>query len=144
MQPPISPTPHFFKWENSKAPPLIFEKISKIHLPPFIEGDSNSTILMPLARISGPNLFLEKLSWKYFLSQSFVGWITMIAQQIFTENKFIVWSYCFSGPNNTYLFKFSNINCRMKYEICSTLTIAAPDVVLVSSLFTLNIFDTLL
>ena len=47
------------------------------------------------------------------------------------------------GPNSIYLLEFSNsniINCK----ICSKLTREAPDVVLVSLMLTLNIFDTLL
>ena len=83
----------------------------------------------------------EVLSWKCIFSQPYVGWIKMkiyIAQQILpvhgiiclsdTENKFIVWNYCFSGPTNIYLFEFSNINNRIKCKICSKLTIEAPDV----------------
>ena len=60
-----------------------------------------------------------------------------------TQNKFIVWNYSFSGPTGIYLLEFSNINSRIKCEICSKLTIEAPDVVLVSLLLTLNMFGTL-
>ena len=42
-----------------------------------------------------------------------------------------------------YLFKFNNFNNRIKCEICSKLTIELSDVVLVSLLLTLNVFDTL-
>ena len=42
-----------------------------------------------------------------------------------------------------YLFKFSTINGRIKCKICSQLTVELPDVVLVSLLSTLNVFDTL-
>ena len=38
----------------------------------------------------------------------------------------------FSLPTTIYLFEFSNNNSRIKYEICSKLTIEATDVVLVS------------
>ena len=47
-----------------------------------------------------------------------------------TENKLIMWNYRFSGPTGTDLYEFSNINSRIKCEICSKLTIEAPDVVL--------------
>ena len=60
-----------------------------------------------------------------------------------TENKF-VWNYHFSGLTSIYLFKFVNINCKIKCKICSKLTLEAPDFLLVSLLLTLNIFDTLL
>ena len=40
------------------------------------------------------------------------------------------------------LFKFSNINSRTKREICSALTIEAPDI-LEPLLLTLDIFDTI-
>ena len=59
-----------------------------------------------------------------------------------TKNRFIFWN---SGPTGIYLFEFSNNNSWIKCEIRSklTLTIEGPDVVLVSILLTLNIFDTL-
>ena len=40
-------------------------------------------------------------------------------------------------------FKFNNTNSRIKCKTCSKLTIETIDIVLVSLLFTLNIFDTL-
>ena len=43
-----------------------------------------------------------------------------------------------------FLFEFSNNNSRIKCEICSKLTIEATDDVLVPSLLTFNIVDTLL
>ena len=58
-----------------------------------------------------------------------------------TENKRYVWNYGFSGPTNIYLFEFSYINNKIKSKICSKLTREAPDIVLVSLLFILNIFD---
>ena len=91
---------------------------------------------------------------KIYLSQPYVGW-KYIAQSIFpalrtiyfsqlleTGNKFIAWNYCFSGPTNIYLFKLSNMS-RIKDRTCSKLTIKAQDIILVSLLFTLNIFDKL-
>ena len=60
-----------------------------------------------------------------------------------SEDKFIVWNYHFPGPTGIYLFKFSNINSRIKCKTCSKLTIEVPDIVLVSLLLTLNIFDSL-
>ena len=42
-----------------------------------------------------------------------------------------------------YLFKFSNTNSRINCKICSKLTTEASDVILVSLLLTLNIFDVL-
>ena len=50
----------------------------------------------------------------------------------------------FLGPTGIYLFKFSNDNSRIKCEIGSKLTFEAPDLVLVSLLLTLNVFDILL
>ena len=41
-----------------------------------------------------------------------------------------------------YLFEFSNINSRIKCEICVKLTIEVPDIFLLSLLLNLNIFDT--
>ena len=50
--------------------------------------------------------------------------------------------YC-SDQSSIYLFEFSNnTNSRIKCKLCSKLTIEVPDVVLVSLLLTLNIFDT--
>ena len=60
-----------------------------------------------------------------------------------TENKFIVWHYCFSDPASFNLFEFSNINSNIKCDICSKLIIEAPDIFLVFLLLTLTIFDTL-
>ena len=42
-----------------------------------------------------------------------------------TENKFSVWNYHFSGLTHIYLFQFSNIDNRIKFKICSNLTIDA-------------------
>ena len=52
------------------------------------------------------------------------------------ENKSIAWNYCFSRLTSIYLFKFSNVNTRIKCKICLKLTIEAPDVLLVSLLLT--------
>ena len=61
-----------------------------------------------------------------------------------TENKLLFETmYCFSGPTSIYLFEFSNTNSRINCKICLKLTVEVPDVVLVSLLLTLNIFDTL-
>ena len=58
------------------------------------------------------------------------------------ENKFVL-NYHFSGPTRIYLIKFSNISSTIKWEMCLKLTIKVPDIVLVSLLLTLNIFDML-
>ena len=55
-----------------------------------------------------------------------------------TENRFTVWNYHLSGRTTIYLFEFSNINCRIKSNICSKITMEAPDVVLVSLLFKMH------
>ena len=60
-----------------------------------------------------------------------------------TENKFIVWHYCFSDPASFNLFEFSNVNSNIKGGICSKLIIEAPDIFLVFLLLTLTTFDTL-
>ena len=53
------------------------------------------------------NLMLGEQRWKHIAQQIFSG----------TENKFIVWNYCFLGPTSIYLFEFSNIINRIKCEI---------------------------
>ena len=83
------------------------------------------------------------LSWKFTLSQHYVGWIKMKTysptncrcsyDHVFptvTGNKFIFWNYSFSGPN--YIYLFNNNHSRIKCKICSKLSIEAPDFVLVS------------
>ena len=106
----------------------------------------------------GSTYLFEALSWKFILSQPYVGWINMKAyintnfanpeDNIFfpvTKNKFFSLNYSFSGPNNMYLFEFNNNNSRIKCEICLklTLTTEAADIILVSIFLTLNLFDTL-
>ena len=107
-----------------------------------------------LPRLIQDSTYLFKAQlWKFIHSQAYVGWIKMKTysptsfpspqENIFltvTENKFIVWNYHFSGPASIYLFEFSNINSRIKCEICLKLTTEVPHVVLVSLLLTLNIF----
>ena len=55
--------------------------------------------------------------------------------------------YCLELPflraNHYLFFQSRNINCRIKCKICSKLTTEGPEVVLVSLLSTLIIFDTL-
>ena len=100
-----------------------------------------------LSFIQGWTYLFKVLSWKFILLQPYVRWIKMITysatnlpnpqDNIFfktTENKFVVWNYHFSGRTTIYMFGFSNINCRIKCNICSKLTMKAPDVVLVSLL----------
>ena len=97
----------------------------------------------------------EVLSWKFILLQLYVGWIKKKAyspsfsqpiEQYISHSlpkTFITWNYHFLGPTRIYLFEFSNINNRVKYEMCLKLTIEVPDVILVYLLLTLNIFDML-
>ena len=61
-----------------------------------------------------------------------------------TENKLIIWNNSFSDPTSIYLFEFSNNDNIIMCEICSKLTIKVSDIVLMSSMLTLNLFDTLL
>ena len=58
-----------------------------------------------------------------------------------TESNFIAWNYHFADLAIIYLFEFSNVNSRIKRELCLKLTIEVPDVILMSLLLTLNIFD---
>ena len=48
-----------------------------------------------------------------------------------------------SGPTGIYLLKFSNINNKVKCEMCSKLTIETTGIVLVFLLSALDIFGTL-
>ena len=52
------------------------------------------------------------------------------------------WNYSFSGPNSIKLFEFRNNNSKAKWDVFSKLTIEAPNILLVSVLLKLNIFDT--
>ena len=105
--------------------------------------------------IQGYTYIFEGLSWKVILSQPYVGWIRIKTHSLtnfpspkgnifltVTENKFIVWNYSSSGSTGIYFIEFNNNDSRIKWEVCSKLTITAPDVVLVSLLLTLIIFDT--
>ena len=79
-----------------------------------------------------------------------LNWVKkdIIAQQIFpahgtiyfsvTGNKFSVWNCHFWGWTSIYLFKFNNINCRIKSKICSKLTIEVTNFILVSLLLTVT------
>ena len=86
-------------------------------------------------------LFLHMCKNQYHTSYPYLTWVNRdesIAKQILpahstvyfsvTENKFLVRNYSFSGPTGIYLFKFSNINSKIKCKICSELTIEAPDI----------------
>ena len=98
--------------------------------------------------MQGLTYLFKVLSWKCILLQPYIRWIKTKnstnsptnfpspQDNIFlktTENKFIVWNYHFSGRTTIYLFELSNINCRIKCNICSKLTIEAPDVVLLKA-----------
>ena len=93
---------------------------------------------------------------KLILLHPYVGWIKIKTYNppnfsspydntflAVTENKLIVWNHHFSGPTSINLFKFSKINSRMMCKKCSKLKIEALDVVLVTSVLTVNIFYTL-
>ena len=77
----------------------------------------------------------------------------ILVQQIFPAHRtiyfsqlletFIAWNCCFSDSTGIYLFKFKNTNSIIKCKTCSKLAIETIDIVLVSLLFALNIFDTL-
>ena len=84
--------------------------------------------------------FVFKLWWWLFLPNKI--YVLLLDHHV-TEDKFVVWNFCFSGPTSLYLFEFSNTNSRTKCKICLKLKIEVADVVLVSFLLTLNIFDML-
>ena len=105
-----------------------------------------------MIRIHGLTHLFEVQSWKFILSQPYLGWIKMktYSQTNFsspqdnlflTENKLIVWNCSFSGLTGIYLFKFSNTNSKIKCKICSKLTIEAPGIALISLLLSVNRFD---
>ena len=104
--------------------------------------------------IQGLNYIFEGLSWKVILSQPYVRWIRIKTHSptnfpspkdnillTVTENKFIAWNYSSSRSTGIYFIEFNNNDSRIKWEVCSKLTVIAPDVVLVSLLLTLIIFD---
>ena len=96
----------------------------------------------------GSTYLFEVLSWKFILSQSYVG---VNKDKNMQPNKFSqpigqyiphsYWkqTYClkytFSGPSIIYLFKFSRDNSKIKCDECSKLKIEIPEVVLVSLLW---------
>ena len=107
----------------------------------------------PTHIFQGSDYLFEMLLRKFILLQPYVGWVKMKTCRstnflspyysifpAFTENIFNVWNYRFSGLTSIYLFKFSDINSRIKCEVCSKVTIETPKVVLVSLLLTDKLF----
>ena len=105
--------------------------------------------------LQGSTYLFEVLPWKFiFHNLSDQRRKHMLVQQIspshrtsyfwqLLETNLLPETTVFSDSTNIYLFKFNNTNSRIKCKTCSKLTIESIGIVLVSSLFTLNIFDTL-
>ena len=102
----------------------------------------------------GSTYLLDELSWKFTLSQPYVGRIrmkTFIPKIFLAHRRIYLPQLLKTNLSKTMVsesqpaFIYSNwaINSRTKFEICSKLTIKAPTIILVSLLLTLNIFDTL-
>ena len=91
--------------------------------------------------LSFHNLMLGKWGWKHVAQQLNFPSPKNIYPTV-TENECIIWNLLFLRPNR-HLFKFSNNNSIIMCKICSKLTIEASDIVLVSLILTLNIFDLL-
>ena len=114
----------------------------------FLPPDTHNQVRLIFLKCCRENLSFHNLCWANKDENIYSGPTNFPSPQANIFLKVTEKNYClkppFLRPNRHLLFEFSYIDTRIKCKVCSKLTKEVPDLVLVSSLLILNIFDMLL